>query len=149
VGVLTIETTRVTLNRQMQRDLQAAIDGYATLIAELADDQETTHTPLEKAIVRNCYFARGDALFDLGRYEEAIKAYSAATNRYQHEPEALEAYVQIAACYRRLDRPAEARVTLEQARVVLQRIPQDVDFGRTTRWQREEWNQLLSWLVTL
>ena len=101
------------------------------------------------AILRNCYFGRADALFDQGKYDEAIQAYSAATNRYQHDPESLEAYVQIASCHRRLGRISEARGTLEQARVVLQRIRPDADFAQTTRLARQDWVQLLDWLRTL
>jgi tetratricopeptide (TPR) repeat protein len=111
--------------------------------------QDAHRTKAELAILRNCYFGRADVLFDLGRYEEAVQAYSAATNRYQHDPEALEAYVQIACCYRRLDRPNEARGTIEQARVVLQRLRADADFARTTRLDRQQWTELLTWLRTL
>jgi tetratricopeptide (TPR) repeat protein len=146
---VTIETTRVALNRQVQEELLAALDQYNALIAELSSGQVASQSPLEMALLRNCYFGRGDALFDLGRFEEAAQAYSAATNRYQHEPESLEAYVQIASCYRRLNRPAEARSTLEQARVVLQRMRPDADFTRTTRYDRQQWADLLTWLRTL
>ena len=65
------------------------------------------------------------------------------------DPESLEAHVQIATCYRRLRRPNEARGTLEQARVVLQRIRADADFLRTTRLDRQQWDELLGWLRTL
>ena len=150
LGVVTIETTRISLNRQIQQELQSALDEYSRLIELLGNEQETTgRSSMEQTILRNCYFGRADALFDLGRYEEAAGAYSAATNRYQHQPESLEAYVQIAACYRRLNRPGEARGTLEQARVVLQRLPADTDFTRTTRYDRNEWSQLLTWLASL
>ena len=148
--MVTIETTRISLNRQIQQELQSALDEYSRLIETLGNEQETTgRSSIEQTILRNCYFGRADALFDLGRYEEAAGAYSAATNRYQHQPESLEAYVQIAACYRRLNRPGEARGTLEQARVVLQRLPADTDFTRTTRYDRNEWSQLLTWLASL
>jgi tetratricopeptide (TPR) repeat protein len=149
LGTVTIETTRITLNRQVQEELLAAVDQYGSLISDLSGGQEANRGPAESAVLRNSYFGRADALFDLSRYEEAAQAYSAATNRYQHEPEALEAYVQIASCYRRLNRLAEARGTLEQARVVLQRIRPDADFQRTTRLDRQEWADLLNWLRTL
>jgi tetratricopeptide (TPR) repeat protein len=149
LSIITVETTRVALHRQMQRDLQSAVDEYQQLISLLGDDSEPHRSALERSILRNAYFARGDALFDLGKYEDAIKAYSAATNRFQHEPEALEAYVQIAACYRRLNRPVEARGTLEQARVVLSRIRPDADFLRTTNNTRQQWGDLLTWLASL
>ena len=57
--------------------------------------------------------------------------------------------MQIASCYRRLGRLSEARGTLEQARVVLQRIRPDADFLRTTRLARQDWVQVLDWLRTL
>jgi tetratricopeptide (TPR) repeat protein len=148
--VTTIETTRVLLNRQIQQELALALEEYGRLLAQLDQEQTTQQrNPLELQLVRNCYFERADVLFDLGRYDEALAAYSAASNRYQAEPEALEAYVQIAACYRRMDKLAEARGTLEQARVVLKRIRPDANFNRTTRYNREEWGTLLTWLGTL
>jgi len=146
---VTIETSKAALSRQMHEHLQAAIDEHNGLITRLSDQQDAQRGPTEAAILRNCYFGRADALFDLQRYEEAIGAYSAATNRYQHDPESLEAYVQIASCYRRLGRLSEARGTLEQARVVLQRIRPDADFLRTTRLARQDWVQVLDWLRTL
>lgn len=149
LGVTTIETTRIALNRQIQQELGLAIEQYASLIAKLSDGQESTRSAIEQSVLRNCYFGRADSLFDLGRYDDAIAAYSAATNRYQHEPESLEAYVQIAACYRTTSRPAEARGTLQQAMVVLDRMRPDADFSRTTRFNRNEWQQLLTWLVSL
>ena len=149
LGSVTIETTRVALNRQIQEELLASLDEYNGLIAQLSGGQPSSQSSIDASLLRNCYFGRADALFDLGRFEEAAQAYSAASNRYQHEPEALEAYVQIASCYRRLNRLAEARSTLEQARVVLQRIRADADFTRTTRYNRDEWANLLTWLRTL
>jgi tetratricopeptide (TPR) repeat protein len=148
--ITNIETSRLALTRQITQELEAAYDEYQRLVAELSDEQQLPRrSAVELALLRNSYFGRADTLFDLSRYEEAILAYSAATNRYQHDPESLEAYVQIANCYRRLQRPNEARGTLEQARVVLQRIRPDADFLRTTRLDRQQWSDLLGWLRTL
>ncbi|MFV1963938.1 MAG: tetratricopeptide repeat protein [Pirellulaceae bacterium] len=150
LSVAAIETTRVAKNRQIQKELGAAIEIYRGLQSLLNEKQEQSElSELEKRILRNCYFARADALFDLEQYAEAIQAYSTATNRYQHEPESLEAYVQIANCHRQLHRPFEARGTLEQAKVVLDRIRPDADFTRTTRYGRKEWKELLDWLSTM
>lgn len=148
--VVAIEATRAALARQSQLDLQAAVTEYDKLIGQLGDVQDSlNHSPLQKQLLRNSYFAKADALFDLGRYEDAIRAYSAASNRYQNEPEALEAYVQIAACYRLLDKPQEARGTLQQAQGVLLRMRPEANFARATPYTRDEWKQLLKWLATL
>ncbi|MEO8499058.1 MAG: hypothetical protein ABI614_28675, partial [Planctomycetota bacterium] len=76
-------------------------------------------------------------------------AYSNATNRYQDEPESLEAFVQIANCHRRKSRQAEARGTIEQAKVILQRIRPEADFLQTTRYNCDKWGEYLDWLGTL
>ena len=63
------------------------------------------------------------------------------------EPEALEAFVQISACYRRLGNTEKARGTLEQAKVVLERIGQNADFATTTtRTSYTSWKDFLDWL---
>jgi len=146
-----IESRRAALNRQIEEELTAGLQHYDKLIARTNDKahRQNALSVKEKKILRNAYFARGTVLYDLGAYEKAIKAYSSATSRYQHEPAAIEAYMQIAACYRRLEQPLEARGTLEQAKLVLDRIPEDAEFEPTTRFDREEWNTLLNWMSKL
>ena len=147
---VTIDTTRKKLTEELNNQLKAAEEGYRELIAILNTKLERAElSGIEQRILRNCYFARADALYDMERYEDAIQAYSNATNRYQQEPESLEAYVQIANCHRRKSRPAEARGTLEQAKVILQRIRPDADFQQTTRYNRDEWGKILNWLGSL
>ncbi len=142
-----IESRRAALSAEAQNELQAALEAYDELTTQLnrrAD--EAMLPPVEQAILRNSFFARGGVLYDLGRFEQAIQAYSTATNRYQSEPAAVEAYVQIASCYRRLNKPLEARGTLEQAKLVIERMPANANFTTTTRYGRDEWNSLLDWL---
>jgi tetratricopeptide (TPR) repeat protein len=85
----------------------------------------------------------------LGQYEVAIEAYSSATNRYHRRAEVLEAYVQIAACYRKLGKTVEAKSTLEQAKYALKHLPEDAVVDETTNYDREEWTRLLDTLDTL
>ncbi|HVX11053.1 MAG TPA: tetratricopeptide repeat protein [Pirellulales bacterium] len=106
-------------------------------------------TSLEEAILRNCFFSRGAILFQLGRYREAIQAYASVTNRYQQRPEVLQAYMQIAACYRRLGQTAEAHSTLEQAKYALKHLSDGVSFEDTSNYNRQEWGRLFETLGTL
>ncbi len=150
IPTISIESTRAALARQMQDELDAAHKQYGRLRQDLnALQDQRPLTERESELLRNCYFLQADVLFDLARYDEAIVAYSSASNRYQQRPEALEALVQIAACDRKLDQPAMARGTVEQAKVVLRRIPEDADFGQTTRHERQDWITLLDFLGTL
>lgn len=145
-----VETQRDDLVAQRTGHLEAAAPAYAQLIASLNREEEQRElTEFERAILRNCYFARAHVLYDLEQYPEAVEAYSTASNRYQSEPEALEALVQIARCYRQMDRPSDARGTLKQARIVLGRMPENADFKRTTRQDRQEWERTLDWMTNL
>ncbi len=145
-----IETSRIDHTKEMQQLLSAALEQYDKVQERLNLRQEQRQLdPLELAILRNCYFARGSTLFEMGRYEDAIHAYSAATNHYQRQPIVLEALMQIAACYRRLGQPDEARNTLQQAKVILKRISADAKFAETTLYNREEWDRVLNWYASL
>jgi tetratricopeptide (TPR) repeat protein len=147
----TIETARMELTREMHRLLEAAVGEYEQVQEILTRRREKSQlTPLEQSILRNCYFARGATFYELGRYDDAVTAYSAATNRYHHEPEVLDAFMQLANCYRRLNRPDEARGVIEQARLVLGRMTADDSaFARTTIHTRQEWQQVFDWLSAM
>ena len=152
----TIESVRLELNKQIRQLLAGSLKHYTLLQQRLNSRlEEVGLTTLEKAVLRNCYMAEGSVLSDLGRYEDprhyeqAIRAYSAVSTRYQSDPLLLEAFVQIAFCYRRINKPVEARGALEQAKVVLKRLPSDVSFTTTTNYERDQWelllNQLSAW----
>jgi tetratricopeptide (TPR) repeat protein len=144
------DSDRVMHAQEMQRLLLAAVERYDSATDALLGSHESLELDAaRRSILRNCYFGKGAALFDLGRYEEAIQVYSTAANRYHHSAESLEAFARIAACYRRLDRPAEFRGTLERARIVLRRMPDDARFEDATSFDRQEWGELLDWLGAL
>ena len=145
-----IETTRIDHAKEMQQLLSASLEQYEKVQEILNRFQEQRQLdPLEQSILRNCFFARGSTLYEMGRYEDAIHAYSAATNHYQRQPLVLDALMQIAACYRRLGKPEEARNTLAQAKVMLERIPADAKFNETTLFDRDEWSRVLNWYASL
>jgi tetratricopeptide (TPR) repeat protein len=150
MAAVSIETTRVALNKEFQREMYGALAAYNDLVKILNSRGERgTLSRLEQTILRNCYFARGAILLDLAQHEDAILAFSTATNRYPNDPASLEAFVQIATCYRRLNRPVEARGTIEQAKFVLKRFPAETPFAQTTRYNRDDWARYLDWLGTM
>jgi tetratricopeptide (TPR) repeat protein len=100
--------------------------------------------PLMGAMLRNCYMLEGAVLFDLGKYKEAIEAYSNVSSLYPDEPFVLETFVQIANCWRRLDKHENARGAVQQAQIALDRLPKNSDFTSTTVLNREEWRMLLA-----
>ncbi len=102
-------------------------------------------SPATQKLLRNVYFALGDVLYRLGRFGDAITIYVTLTNRLQSEPEVLDAYIQMARCYRAMGRTRDAQITLEQAKIMLDRLPQDVAFEKTTSFTRGEWQARLAW----
>ena len=133
---LPAEAEKLTLLQRVLRIPQtvrglpaAALREFEVLQQMLLDRQ--VRLPLsrvELGILRNCYFLGGSVLHDMGQYENSIQDYSTATNRYQQRPTSIEAFVQISSCYRRLNRPLEARRAVEQAKVVLT----ELTTGRTS-----------------
>lgn len=145
----TTAVARAEQTAQARRLLEKALGEYQVITEALGRRNERELTSLEKAMLRNSRFAIGETCFNLGRYEESLQAYTAAANRYSDSPEVLDAYLQIANVYRRLDRPAEARTSLEQAKVALRRFPGSVRFEETTNYNRKQWGEVLDWVSSL
>ena len=150
----TIETSKRQHIDELKKLLAKSEEFYEAVRQDLnLRPDSVTLTTLESSILRNCYFALGAVYFDQGSldeeyYDRAIRAYSDATNLYQHSPEVLEAFVQIAACHRRLDKPIQARQTLEQAKVVLKQLDPSLDFERTTNFTQQQWGPYLQELIS-
>jgi tetratricopeptide (TPR) repeat protein len=139
----TIDAAKLLHQKQMQENMTAAVDRFQQLVTTLSHEKSSDANPLEKSILRNCYFALGLSLVDLNRLDDAIGVYSAIANLRRNEPEVLEALVQTANCYRKLDRLVEARGAIAQAKVALDRLNKDTDFTLTTNYSRDEWRQML------
>jgi TolA-binding protein len=134
---------------ESRRLLNQALDSYRLLQDKLSRGDAENMTAQEKAVLRNSRFALGDTYFALERYPEALRAYQSAANHYAASPEVLDAYLQIANVYRHMDRPGEARTSLEQARLALWRIPPEARLEQTTNYNRQQWGELLDRLCSL
>jgi tetratricopeptide (TPR) repeat protein len=142
-----VPSERSARMREVDTAIAAALENY-DLVRERLEQRSDRELlpPIDQSTLRNCYFGRATMLQQLGRYEEALQAFSDASNRYQFAPEAMVAYTQAAECLRRMDRLEEARVALEQAKVALARIPAEADFQSTTNRSRAEWSADLEWM---
>lgn len=143
---------RTELKRERERNLTDAANTLVSLQQRLQDAQRSgALSKVEVAVLRNTYFMYPDTLYALGQYPQAIEAYTVAINRYKDVPESLDALVQIATCQRQLAALDDARTTLQQAKVMLNRIKADPNnpFEKTTRYSRTEWENLITWLAKL
>ncbi len=100
---------------------------------------------LEKLYLKLSHFYRADCLYDLGQYTEAIKLYDAATLRYQDDPSALAAYVQIVNAWVAMGKTEEARTANERARWLLRRMPAEAFNDGSFSMPKEYWEQWLKW----
>jgi tetratricopeptide (TPR) repeat protein len=142
------ESAYFTPSKQARHWFHTALDRYADVRGRLNQQRDTRDlSEIEKDILRNSYFAGADVLFELAKYQQAIKTYTTIVNRYQNEPEVLQAYLQIARTYRRLGQPQQARGAVEQAKIVLNRMKTDVPFEKVTVRSRKQWEELLDSLT--
>lgn len=140
---------RESSTREVQKLLNSALQHYEQVRAEIASSN--TVSPLDRAMLRNCYMFKGSAFFDLGRVEkspqrfkDAIDEYSNVSTLYQNEPFVLETFVQIANCQRRLKEPIKAKLNIDQALQLLNQLPEDADFLAATNFTRSQWQLMLS-----
>jgi tetratricopeptide (TPR) repeat protein len=125
--------------------LTAALKHFEVVQVSITLKTHDLHSdPLLGTMLRNCYMLEGTVLFDLGRFKEAIEAFSNVASLYPDNPFVLETFVQIANCWRRLGQDAKARGAVQQAQIVLQGLPPEADFASTTALNREEWGILLA-----
>ncbi|NOZ40233.1 MAG: tetratricopeptide repeat protein [Planctomycetes bacterium] len=142
------ESERLKNRKERDKNLLSALDNYLQVQRMLTLQGHVDSNDLERTLLRNCYMMQGSVLFQLKRYEEARKAYANISTFYQNEPFVLESFVHIANCYRRLNKPVKAKGTIEQAKLVLGRMPKETDFKLVTNFSRQSWELLLNEMST-
>lgn len=100
---------------------------------------------VDKLYLKLAHFYRADCVFDLGGFEESIRLYDAAAFRYQDDPSALAAYVQIVNAYCALGKVAEAKAANERAKWLLRKMPSEAFSDGGFTMPKEYWNKWLEW----
>jgi tetratricopeptide (TPR) repeat protein len=103
---------------------------------------------VDRLYLKLAHFYRADCVFDLGGYEDAIKLYDGAAFRYQDDPAALAAYVQIVNAYCALGKFAEAKTANERAKWLLKKMPEEAFKGGGFNMPKEYWEKWLSWTAS-
>jgi tetratricopeptide (TPR) repeat protein len=153
------ENARLELRRTMQDLLSQARDEYRKLQTELLALEELDMLDeLEQRVLRDCFFEVAHTYFALAsygidstgeNYQKAITAYASAANQYSRDPQVILAYLQISNCYKRLNKPSDARSSLEQAKVILKQMPDAAFQKNSTNMTKAEWKEWLEWVQNL
>jgi tetratricopeptide (TPR) repeat protein len=100
---------------------------------------------VDRLYCKLAHFYRADCVFDLGNYEESIKLYDNAAFRYQDDPSALAAYVQIVNAYCALGKVPEAKTANERAKWLLRKMPAEAFNDGGFTMPKEYWDKWLQW----
>ena len=142
------------IRREFQDEVQAllkqAADEFRRLRSNLLVLDETDFLdPLGQRILRDCYFEVAQTYYMLGDFSNSIVLYSIATNRYPRDSQILLAYMQMADCYDRLGKPAEAQSMLKQAKGLLRQMSDGFFEPTSTNMDRDEWEDWIDWVDRL
>jgi tetratricopeptide (TPR) repeat protein len=111
-------------------------------------DTFAAHPPqddIDKLYLKLAHFYRADCLYDMGQYLDSIKLYDTAAFRYQDDPAALAAYVQIVNAYCAVGKIDEAKTANERAKWILRRMPPDAFKDGAFPMPKEYWAAWLQW----
>lgn len=115
-------------------------DQVIDLHRDAAPDRE-----IDKLQLKLSHFYRADCVYDLGRFDEAIKLYDAAALKYQDDSSSLGAYVQIVNSYCAMGKIDEAKTANERAKWLLRKMPEGSFRDGSFSMPKAYWEQWLKW----
>jgi len=122
---LSVASAKEAAKLEAEDRIKRALSCYDQVIGALAPHDAAELSELEETYLRMSYLYRGDCLFDLGRYQEAIEAYRETAWRYEGLPAAVSASMQIIHCHLRLGESVEAESALARLKWLLRKMPED------------------------
>jgi tetratricopeptide (TPR) repeat protein len=137
---------RKELFLSLSQTLNRAGDEYRALQQSLQALQVTGMLDdYGQEMYRTTFMAIPQTQFEQERYADALVGFRMVTSRFADHVSTLPAYIQMSRCYSRLENPDEARRQLEQARVVLGRLPDEAFASLSTGQTREQWAEWIEW----
>ncbi len=136
--------------RELYRELQMRLDDAVNAYRRLQRDLQSlrANSKLDRygqELYRNTFLEIPHVFFDKGEYQDALDGYRTVATRFPDHVCVLRAYLQMARCYNRLNQPEEARRQLEQARVILRRLPDEAFVSASSGMSRDDWSAWIDW----
>jgi tetratricopeptide (TPR) repeat protein len=140
------ENARQELQRKRYLYLNMALEQLQHLNRDLRRlESQDRLDPLGRQLLKATCFGKAHLLYMTAEYDEAIKSYHDAVNRYPQCTEVLIAYMKMSGCYENLGKRNEAKSMLEQAKIILKQMPDKVFESGDSSLGRDEWNRWLDW----
>ena len=155
------QSERFKLEALRQQHLAGALDLYEQIVQLYQQRDPARLADLDRALLRNALFYRGDCAFDLGElfaadpdrakgyYERAIRYYDTSAQRYADDPSSLVAMIQIVNCYAALGKWREVQTAHERARARLAELPPQAWESSGSPMDRRYWERWLQASVEL
>lgn len=137
------DADRLTLEQSRRARLQRAIEMYDAALDSIERKDPRRRRSIESLYVRNSYFYLGDCSFDLGDFDDAIRRYEAARERYPNDPASLVAMVQIVNTYVERKDYVRAMTANERARRFYESLPESVWDDPNLPMSRQDWERWL------
>ncbi|MEM1165755.1 MAG: tetratricopeptide repeat protein [Planctomycetota bacterium] len=136
--------------------LDRASELYERIRAMLSARDPARLNDLDRVMLRNAMFYRGDCAYDLADhlvdenpersrelFDRAIELYDAAAQLYARDPASLVAMTQIVNCYLKLGQNRQAETAHERARSRLRELPESAWRGDNIPMTRRHWEEWL------
>ena len=137
---------RKELYLELQMRLSEAANEYRRLQRELQSLRANSQLDAYgQELYRTTFLEIPHVFFDKGDYIDALDGYRTVATRFPDHVCVLRAYLQMARCYNRLNQPEEARRQLEQARVILRRLPDGAFTAESSGMTRDDWMAWIDW----
>lgn len=138
-----------------KRDLEAKrverLRRSAELFERVRADLEgmRSRTALEELYLRNAHFYRADCLFDLREFDDSIRAYDGARERYSKDAASLVAMIQIVNALVSQGELEKAATANARAKRFFESLPESVWDDPTLPMTRRDWERWLDSQVKL
>ncbi|MBI1336405.1 MAG: tetratricopeptide repeat protein [Phycisphaera sp.] len=139
------QSKQQALRNERSARLEKAMRLFDEAIRGMEGANPRSLNDLESVCLRNAYFYRADAAYDLGQFKKSIDLYETAKDRYERNPASLVAMVQIVNAYCELGMKQEARVANKNAHDQLKRIPDEAFEDKSLPMSRRHWQDWLRW----
>ncbi len=137
------QSQRERFLRTREEHLARAAEAYTQVIQALGAKDDRTLSRLERLQLRNAYFNYAECAFAQRQFEEAIRRYTVARERYNTDPASLVALIQIVNAYVEMGDRERAGTAQIRARQFYDSLPDTAWSDPDLPMSRQEWQRWL------